>query len=69
VRSRASWPLLLTTLAVAAVGVWLPGSAWGAQLGFVPLPAAWWGVLLLTLLAYAAVILVVKRWVLQRGWL
>ena len=69
VRSRASWPLLLTTLAVAAVGVWLPGSAWGAQLGFVPLPAAWWGVLLLTLLAYAAVILVVKRWVLRRGWL
>jgi hypothetical protein len=51
------------------VGVWLPGSAWGAQLGFVPLPAPWWGVLLLTLLAYAAVILLVKRWVLQRGWL
>ncbi|MFM8289369.1 MAG: HAD-IC family P-type ATPase, partial [Planctomycetaceae bacterium] len=69
VRSRASWPLLLTTLAVAAVGAWLPGSAWGARLGFVPLPAPWWGVLLLTLLAYAITILLVKRWVMWRGWL
>jgi len=67
VRSRASRPLLLTTLAVMAIGAWLPFSPFAAALGFVPLPPSFWGVLALILLAYLSLAWGIKRALHARG--
>ena len=37
-RGRASWPLMVTTAAIMAIGIYLPMSPLGAALGFEPLP-------------------------------
>ena len=41
-QSRPSWPLVATTVAVMAVGLWLPVSPFAPALGFVTLPALYW---------------------------
>ena len=51
-QSRASWPLIVTTAIIMAVGVWLPSSPIGSWLGFTPLPGLYWPLLALTLLCY-----------------
>jgi Mg2+-importing ATPase len=67
--SRASWPLIVTTVAVMAVGMWLPFSPVGPALGFKPLPKLYWPLLLLTLLCYGLLTQVVKVWLLRRKWI
>ena len=37
-QSRASWPLMVTTAIIMAMGDWLPSSPIGPWLGFTPLP-------------------------------
>ena len=69
VQSHASLALTATTVAVMLVGAWLPASPLGPVFGFVPLPAAWWPVLVATMLAYAAVTHAVKMWLVRRGWI
>ncbi|NCY02736.1 MAG: magnesium-translocating P-type ATPase, partial [Planctomycetia bacterium] len=66
-QSRASRSLSATTAAVMLVGAWLPGSPLGPLFGFVPLPAAWWPLLVATMLAYLAVTHAVKTWLVRRG--
>ena len=52
-QSRASWPLMVTTAIIMAVGAWLPFSPIGPWLGFTPLPELLLGLLVgLTLLCY-----------------
>ena len=65
-QSRPSWPLIATTVTVMAVGVWLPFSPVGGALGFVPLPAAYWPILAVTLAAYVVTTQVVKTWLVRR---
>ena len=67
--SRASWPLLATSVGIMLVGLWLPGSALGAWLGFAPLPPLYYPLLVLTLVCYALVTHLVKTWLLKRGWI
>jgi Mg2+-importing ATPase len=67
-QSWASWPLLVTTAAVMAVGVWLPESPLGPAFGFTPLPGLYWPLLALTLLGYVVLTQAVKSWLLRRGW-
>lgn len=62
IESRASAPLLLTSLAVCAFGMWLPFSPFGHAFGLVRLPALYWPILAATVLAYLAVTHVVKVW-------
>jgi Mg2+-importing ATPase len=69
VQSRASWPLIATTLAVMVVGVWLPFSPVGPALGFRPLPHLYWPLVVLTLLSYAFLTQLVKGWLLRRKWI
>ncbi|HEX4932632.1 MAG TPA: HAD-IC family P-type ATPase, partial [Gemmatimonadaceae bacterium] len=61
VQSRASRPLLLTTLLVMAIGAWLPFSPLAPALGFVALPPAYWGILAAILLAYLSLAWGIKR--------
>ena len=67
-QSVASPPLIVTTLAVIAVGVWLPFSPLADTLGFTHLPPLYWPLLLLTLLGYAVLTQGVKTWLFRRGW-
>ncbi|HWB14648.1 MAG TPA: magnesium-translocating P-type ATPase [Pirellulales bacterium] len=67
--SRASWPLLVATGAAMAVGISLPFSPLAPSLGLTSLPAAFWPLLVLTLLSYAVLAHAVKRWLLRRRWI
>ena len=65
--SRPSRALLYSTIAVMAVGAWLPSSGLGAALGFVPLPPLYWGLLALTVAAYMTMAWAVKAVLHKRG--
>ena len=60
--SRASWPMTLTTLAVMAVGVWLPYSPFARSMHFVPLPLSYWFWITGFLLVYSVLTHAVKVW-------
>lgn len=66
IQSRASWPLILTSLIIVAVGAWLTVSPLANTLGFVPLPPRYWLFLALMLLGYAILTQVVKAWFIRR---
>jgi Mg2+-importing ATPase len=68
-QSRASWPLLVTTLTVMAFGAWLPYSPLASSLGLTHLPGMYWPILLLTLLAYMGLTQGVKVWLLRMKWI
>ena len=68
-QSRPSWPLVATTAAVMAIGLWLPVSPLAPALGFVKLPALYWPILALTLLCYIALTQAVKHVLLRRRWI
>jgi P-type Mg2+ transporter len=68
-QSRASLPLRLTTVAVMALGVYLPFSPIGPSLGFVPLPPLYWPLLALTLACYVGLTQFVKSWLFRRAWI
>ncbi|MDF9393756.1 MULTISPECIES: magnesium-translocating P-type ATPase [Methylococcus] len=64
--SRASFPLLVTTVAICCVGIWLPYSSLAASLGFVALPANYWPLLLLILAGYIALTQTIKVWLIRK---
>ncbi|MFO0969226.1 MAG: magnesium-translocating P-type ATPase [Gemmataceae bacterium] len=66
-QSRASPALTLTTLAIMAIGVWLPFSPLAPALGFTPLPGLYWPLVLLTLVCYVALTQAVKNWLIHRA--
>jgi P-type Mg2+ transporter len=41
-QSRASWPLIASSLIIVSVGAWLTVSPLAGTLGFVPLPPLYW---------------------------
>jgi Mg2+-importing ATPase len=51
-RSRASWPLTVTSLAVVVVGATLPFTPLARVFGFVPLPPAFFAILLVMIATY-----------------
>jgi len=68
VQSRASWQLTMTTLLIMAMGAYLPYSPVAEALGFVPLPAAYWPILLATLICYVGLTQLVKMWLIRKSW-
>lgn len=66
VQSRASWPLILTSLIIVAVGAWLTISPLANTLGFVPLPPHYWLFLAIMLPVYALLTQVVKTWFIRK---
>ncbi len=61
-RSRPSTPLLVSVIAVVAIGAAIPQSPLHAALGFAPLPAAFFAVLALFVVAYLLCVEVAKYW-------
>jgi P-type Mg2+ transporter len=68
-QSRASWPVIATTVSIVAVGLWLPVSPLAAQLGFVALPALYWPVLAATLFLYVLLTQAVKMLLHRKDWI
>ncbi len=66
IQSRASWPLILTSVIIVAAGAWLTVSPLANTLGFVPLPPLYWLFLAIMLLGYAILTQVVKTWFFRR---
>jgi Mg2+-importing ATPase len=66
IQSRASWPLIITSVIIVAVGAWLTASPLANTLGFVLLPPRYWLFLALILLGYAILTQVVKTWFIRR---
>jgi Mg2+-importing ATPase len=66
IQSRASWPLILTSVIIVAVGAWLIVSPLANTLGFVPLPPLYWLLLAIMLLGYAILTQMVKTWFTSR---
>jgi Mg2+-importing ATPase len=65
-QSRASWPLIATSLIIVAIGAWLTVSPLANTLGFVPLPPLYWLLLAILLLGYAILTQGVKTWFTRR---
>jgi P-type Mg2+ transporter len=65
-QSRASWPLIGTSLAIVAIGAWLTVSPFAGALGFAALPAAYWPILAGMLALYVVLTQLVKTWFVRR---
>jgi Mg2+-importing ATPase len=65
-QSRASWPLIVGSVAVVVLGVWLTVSPFAGTLGFAALPPRFWLFLCVTMVAYAALAQAVKSWFVRR---
>ena len=62
IQSRASWPLIASSLVIVAVGAWLPVSPLASTLGFVRLPSLYWLLLAIMLVCYVILTQLVKTW-------
>ena len=62
VESRPSLSLMLASLAICAVGIWLPFSPFAGALGYTPLPGLYWPMVALMLVAYLSLTHFVKAW-------
>jgi Mg2+-importing ATPase len=69
IQSRASWPLIFTSVAICTIGVWLPTSYFAHSLGFVPLPTTFWPIVAIIIAMYLTLAHVVKTWFIRKfGW-
>jgi Mg2+-importing ATPase len=66
IQSRASLPLIATTIVVCAIGIALPFSPLGGALGFRPLPLLYWPIIAGFLLSYSVLTHLVKTWFIRR---
>jgi len=64
--SRASAPVIATSLIIGAVGIALPFSWFGDALEFVPLPPSYWIYLGLIVVSYAVLTHLTKTWCTRR---
>ena len=66
IESRASWPLIVSSLIIVAVGAWLTVSPLAETLGFVQLPPKFWLLLAVMLVCYVTLTQFVKTWFIRR---
>ncbi|HLO33595.1 MAG TPA: magnesium-translocating P-type ATPase [Anaerolineales bacterium] len=62
IQSRASWPLIFTSIIIVTVGAWLTVSPLANTLGFVALPPLYWLILAGLLVCYVLLTQAVKVW-------
>ena len=68
-QSRASWPLLATSVCIMAAGVAIPYTEVGRYLKFTPLPPLYWPLLALSMACYVVLTQLVKMWLLRKKWI
>ena len=69
IQSRASWPLIVTTLVICTIGISLPTSYFAHSLGFTALPWTFWPCVATMISMYLVLAHVVKSWFIRRfGW-
>ena len=68
-QSRSSWPVLVMSLGIMAIGIAIPFSPLGDYLGFTPLPRLYWPLLAISLLCYVVLTQLVKMWLLKKNWI
>ena len=66
VQSRASLPMMLTTVCIMLIGIWLPYSPFAKFLGLTALPPTYFLWMLLFLTLYSVITHKVKVWFLKR---
>jgi Mg2+-importing ATPase len=66
IQSRASWPLIFTSIIIVTVGAWLTISPLANTLGFVALPPLYWLFLVGLLVCYVLLTQAVKTWFYRR---
>ena len=66
IQSLASPPLIAATVIICAIAIALPYTPIGATLGFVPLPGAYWPIVMSFLVSYAVLTTLVKTWFIRR---
>jgi len=64
--SWASLPVIVTTIAIMAVGMIIPFSSLGPVIGLVALPGSYFGWLVLTLFCYIVCTQIVKGWFIRK---
>jgi Mg2+-importing ATPase len=67
IESRASWPMITSSLIIVALGAWLTVSPLANMLGFVPLPSLYWLFLAGILISYVVLTQLVKNRLIRRG--
>ena len=65
-QSWASWPLILTSVIIVAVGAGLTVSPLASALGFVPLASLYWLLLAIILMCYVVLTQLAKTWFYSR---
>lgn len=66
IQSIASAPVLIMTAVIMALGLIIPFTAFGAYIGFVPLPPSYFIWLIGILIAYSLLTEIVKRWYIRK---
>jgi Mg2+-importing ATPase len=66
IQSRASWPLILTSVIIVTLGAWLTISPLAGTLGFVTLPPSYWLYLSGLMVGYVILTQLVKTWFYRR---
>jgi len=66
IQSIASIPLLLSTAFIMAIGIYIPYSYIGANIGLVPLPLSYYPWLIATLISYCILLQIVKYWFIRK---
>jgi len=62
VQSRASWPLIISSVVIVSTAAWLTVSPFAGTLGFVALPRFYWVLLAAMMVAYVFLTQMVKTW-------
>jgi len=65
-QSRASLPLILTTIVICAIGGAIPYTPLGTTLGFIPLPPLYWALVMVMIASYAVLTHLAKSWFVRR---
>jgi len=68
-QSRSSWPLIVMSACIMAIGVAIPFTWLGSYLGFRALPPLYWPLLGATLVCYVVLTQTVKMWLLRKTWI
>ena len=64
--SRASWPLIVSTLSIISLGIYLPFSPFASILKFVPLPPFYFVLLFIGLILYFALTQLLKIYFIRK---